>query len=89
MDLLIIANCDKAFPTSSLRYFSCLVLSALDEVAWLYNLRGSDIKFNPVFFAYAAVTADEAHLFVSDKQVLSVFKHVSKRIRHILGFLSE
>jgi len=50
------------------RGVSCLVLSALDEVAWLYNLRGSDIKFNPVFFAYAAVTADEAHLFISDKQ---------------------
>ena len=33
-----------------------LVLSALDDVAYLFNLRGSDIKFNPVFFAYAVVT---------------------------------
>jgi hypothetical protein len=30
------------------------VVTALDEVAWLYNLRGSDIPFNPVFFAYCA-----------------------------------
>lgn len=28
-----------------------MVLSALDEVAWLFNLRGSDIAFNPVSFA--------------------------------------
>jgi len=35
-----------------------LVVTALDEVAWLLNLRGSDISFNPVFFAYVIVTAD-------------------------------
>jgi len=36
----------------------CLVLSALDDVAWLLNMRGSDIPFNPVFFAYCVVTVD-------------------------------
>lgn len=36
------------------------LVSALDEVAWLFNLRGSDIPFNPLFFAYAIVLADEA-----------------------------
>jgi Creatinase/Prolidase N-terminal domain len=35
-----------------------LVLSALDEIAWFLNLRGSDINFNPVFFAYVIVTPD-------------------------------
>jgi len=35
-----------------------LVVTALDEVAWLLNLRGSDISYNPVFFAYAIVTTD-------------------------------
>jgi Xaa-Pro aminopeptidase len=30
-----------------------LLLSALDEIAWVLNLRGNDISFNPVFFAYA------------------------------------
>jgi hypothetical protein len=53
----------------SFRGASCLVLSALDDVAWTFNLRGSDITFNPVFFAYAAITAHEAHLFISEKQV--------------------
>lgn len=37
---------------------SLLVLTALDDVAWLLNLRGADIAYNPVFFAYAAVTLD-------------------------------
>ena len=35
-----------------------LVITALDEVAWLLNLRGSDIAFNPCFYSYVVVTAD-------------------------------
>ena len=35
-----------------------LVVTALDEIAWLLNLRGSDISYNPVFFAYIIVTTD-------------------------------
>ncbi|KAF8647224.1 hypothetical protein AX16_006843 [Volvariella volvacea WC 439] len=46
-----------------------LVVSALDEVAWLFNLRGSDIDYNPVFFAYAVVTLDTATLFVNQSQL--------------------
>ena len=46
-----------------------LVVAMLDEVAWLFNLRGADIEFNPVFFAYAVVTADSAILFVNPDQV--------------------
>ena len=46
-----------------------LVLSALDDVAWLLNLRGSDIVFNPVFFAYVALTHTRVYLFVNEIQV--------------------
>lgn len=46
-----------------------LVVAMLDEVAWLFNLRGADIEFNPVFFAYAVVTTDTAILFVNPEQV--------------------
>jgi Xaa-Pro aminopeptidase len=46
-----------------------LVVTMLDEVAWLFNLRGSDIDFNPVFFAYAVVSADDAQLFVDPAQL--------------------
>ncbi|KAG1760222.1 peptidase M24, structural domain-containing protein [Suillus occidentalis] len=44
------------------------VITLLDEVAWLFNLRGTDIDFNPVFFAYAVVTPTEAILFMNDTQ---------------------
>ena len=35
----------------------------MDDVAWLLNLRGSDIAYNPVFFSYAAVTEEEVVFF--------------------------
>ncbi len=54
----------------------CLVLSALDDVAWLFNLRGSDIDYNPVFFAYAAVTAHRVYLFLSEAQVTHYVVHL-------------
>lgn len=40
-----------------------LILSMLDEIAWLTNLRGSDIEYNPVFEAYAAIFPDRAICF--------------------------
>jgi len=50
---------------------AALILSALDDVAWMLNLRGSDIAFNPVFFSYAAVTEKEVVLFINPAQVTS------------------
>lgn len=42
---------------------SAHVISALDAVAWLLNLRGSDVEHNPVFLAHVVVTLDDATLF--------------------------
>lgn len=50
------------------------VVTLLDEVAWLFNLRGTDIDFNPVFFAYAVVTPTQAILFMNDAQVQNSIK---------------
>ncbi|CAB62423.3 iron responsive transcriptional regulator, peptidase family [Schizosaccharomyces pombe] len=53
------------------------VVSMLDEVAWLYNLRGADVPYNPVFFAYSLVTLDEAFLYVDERKVTpEVSKHL-------------
>jgi len=41
-----------------------LLVNALDQVAWLTNLRGGDIECNPVFFAYLAITQQEVRLFL-------------------------
>lgn len=40
-------------------------IATLDDIAWLFNLRGSDVSYNPVFLAFALITASEATLFVS------------------------
>ncbi|TEA78589.1 aminopeptidase P family protein [Allopusillimonas ginsengisoli] len=40
-------------------------LSTLDDIAWLFNLRGSDVPHNPVFLAFALLGPDEATLFVA------------------------
>lgn len=54
-----------------------MVVSMLDEVAWLFNLRGSDIPYNPVFFSYAAVTHDSATLYVDSSQLDDkVYEHL-------------
>lgn len=58
-----------------------MVVNMLDEVAWLFNLRGSDIDFNPVFFAYAVVTQEKATLFVNPSQVDDVVrKHLGEGV---------
>lgn len=41
----------------------CLVVSALDEIAWTLNLRGADVDYNPVFLAYMAIFDSEILLF--------------------------
>lgn len=46
-----------------------LVISELDEVAWLFNLRGSDIPYNPVFFSYAIVTPDSAVIYIDEEKL--------------------
>ncbi|CAE6412110.1 unnamed protein product [Rhizoctonia solani] len=48
-----------------------VVISLLDEVAWLVGMRGSDIEYNPVFFAYAIVTPTTATLFANASQLTS------------------
>ncbi|KVL33458.1 aminopeptidase P family protein [Burkholderia sp. MSMB1835] len=44
-------------------------VSTLDDLAWLFNLRGADVNFNPVFVAHAMIGTDRATLFVADGKV--------------------
>ena len=41
-----------------------IVLSALDQIAWLLNVRGSDVAYNPVVISYLLVTLEDAFWFV-------------------------
>uniref|UniRef100_A0A8C2WGA5 Xaa-Pro aminopeptidase 1 n=1 Tax=Cyclopterus lumpus TaxID=8103 RepID=A0A8C2WGA5_CYCLU len=51
------------------RKLTWFVATALDEIAWLFNLRGADIEYNPVFFAYAIVGMNTIRLFVDLKRL--------------------
>ena len=42
------------------------LLTALDDIAWLFNIRGGDVHCNPVVLAYGAVEKEQAFLFVQD-----------------------
>ncbi|MDO4699900.1 MAG: aminopeptidase P family protein [Moraxella sp.] len=45
------------------------LISSLDDIAWLTNLRGADVSFNPVFLAHLLIGQDDAVLFVDDKKL--------------------
>uniref|UniRef100_A0A7N8YEG4 Xaa-Pro aminopeptidase 1 n=1 Tax=Mastacembelus armatus TaxID=205130 RepID=A0A7N8YEG4_9TELE len=51
------------------RKISWFVATALDEIAWLFNLRGADIEYNPVFFAYSIIGMNTIRLFVDLKRL--------------------
>ena len=51
------------------RKVDCFLTAALDDVAWLFNIRGSDVAYNPVALAYAAVTPERALLFIDAGKV--------------------
>jgi Xaa-Pro aminopeptidase len=46
-------------------YAEVFVISALDDIAWLFNIRGKDVDYNPVVIAYALVENEKATLFIA------------------------
>ncbi len=46
-----------------------ILFTTLDEIAWLLNIRSSDIDFNPVAICYLLVTVDENILFIDDRKI--------------------
>jgi len=78
------ANCDH------------YLLTALDDIAWTFNLRGNDIECNPVFIAYAVISMDKAILFLEAskltdkvKQKLSSDKIEVLPYGEVAGFLKN
>jgi len=66
---------------------NALVVSMLDEIAWLFNIRGSDISYNPVVISYAVVTLEKSFLFVSSSKVTQeLVEHLDASIVEILGY---
>ncbi|MFK0570298.1 aminopeptidase P family protein [Endozoicomonas sp.] len=46
-----------------------LLITTLDDIAWLFNLRGSDIECNPVFLAYALISQESITLFTNKSRI--------------------
>lgn len=57
----------------------CLILAALDEIAWTFNIRGTDVTYNPVVVSYAFVSEDESVLFIKpEKLTAEITEHLKK-----------
>lgn len=72
------------------------IITALDDLAWTFNLRGSDVECNPVFMAYACVSREKTILFIEDQKLSPELK--SKLIAEgiqikgyidLIGFLKQ
>lgn len=46
-----------------------MLITALDEIAWLFNIRGADIDYNPVNISFALVTPNKATLFIAEEKI--------------------
>ena len=49
--------------------YDAVLLTALDEVAWVLNVRGNDIPYNPLVISFLLVTMDEAYWFVQKEEI--------------------
>ena len=57
-----------------------LVISQLDEIAWLLNLRGSDVHCNPVFVSYVQLTQNDVTLFIDSEKLDETAENYLKSI---------
>ncbi|WP_053186034.1 aminopeptidase P family protein [Pseudomonas thivervalensis] len=51
-------------------------IATLDDIAWLFNLRGADVSFNPVFVSFALISEQQATLFVALDKVDAALRAV-------------
>ena len=51
-----------------------ILVSALDDIAWTLNLRGTDVHCNPVFVSYLLISSEQVSLFVNPKKISSEVK---------------
>ena len=45
------------------------IISSLDDIAWLLNIRGNDVKFNPVVLSYCLVTNELTNLYIDEDKI--------------------
>ena len=71
-----------------LKSFDAMVITALDEIGWLFNLRGNDIPFTPFFRAYAIIDMEKVILYLPlekhTQHVKEYLNNVSDRISNMI-----
>lgn len=55
------------------------LICSLDDIAWISNLRGSDVNYNPVFLSFLLISKNEAYLFVESSKINSELKNALAR----------
>ncbi|WP_081712305.1 aminopeptidase P family protein [[Clostridium] dakarense] len=50
------------------------IITTLDDIAWLFNIRGGDVKSNPVVLSYAVIGLNNVYLFVDDSKLNNEIK---------------
>ena len=72
------------------------VIAALEDIAWLYNIRGNDVARTPVVLSFAAVTADKAYIFANkeifDETVMAHFEQSGVEVKpyeEIYSYVAE
>lgn len=50
------------------------LITTLDDIAWILNLRGRDVECNPVFVSYLVIGKDKTHLFIAKKKVPNLLR---------------
>ncbi len=54
-----------------------IIISDLAELAWVLNIRGNDVEFNPVISAYLIISSDKIYLFIDEFKVLEILKYIN------------
>ncbi len=60
---------EKLHDTMKKNKFDFVLVSALDEIAWLLNIRGNDVAFNPLVYAYMLVSTSESILYIHPEKL--------------------
>ena len=50
------------------------IIATLDDIAWLFNIRGRDVKYNPVLLSYAVITLENVYLFIDENKLTDEMK---------------
>lgn len=55
------------------------IITSLDDIVWLFNIRGNDVPCNPVVLSYALISQEDAYLYVQDGVIDAKIEAILKR----------